>query len=67
MYFKPNNAELLHLIISSTQKCINDMKSGMTASMLQLNMDKTKVLVETNKILRNPITISKIQIDSIDI
>ena len=35
--------------------------------MLQLNMDKTEVLVLMNKSLRNHITINKIKIDSIDI
>ena len=39
----------------------------MTANMLQLNMHKTEVLVPMNKSLRNPITINKIKIDSIDI
>ena len=39
----------------------------MTANMLQLNMDKMEVLVLMNKSLRNPITIYKIKIDSIDI
>ena len=38
-----------------------------TANMLQLNMDKTEVLVLMNKSLRNPITMNKIKIDSIDI
>ena len=39
----------------------------MTANVLQLNMDKTEVLVQMNKSLRNTITINKIKIDSIDI
>ena len=39
----------------------------MTANMLQLNMDKTEVLVLMNKSLRNPITMNKIKIDAIDI
>ena len=39
----------------------------MTANMLQLNMDKTEVLVPMNKSLRNLITINKIKFDSIDI
>ena len=42
-------------------------KSWMTANMLQINMDKMEVLVLMNKSLRNPITINKIKIDSIDI
>ena len=67
MAFKPNNAESLHLIISNIQTCVTDIKSWMTANMLQLNMDKTKVLALMNKSLRNPITINIIKIDSIDI
>ena len=64
MAFKPNNAESLPPII---QKCVIDIKSWMTANMLQLNMDKTEVLVLMNKSLKNPITTNKIKIDSIDI
>ena len=67
MAFKPNNAESLPLIISNIQNCVIDIKSWMTANMLQLNMDKTEVLVLMNKNLRNPITMNKIKIDSIDI
>ena len=67
MAFKPNNAESLPLIISNVQNCVTDIKSWMTASMLQLNMDKTEVLVLMNKSLRNPITMNKIKIDSIEI
>ena len=67
MAFKPNNAESLPLIISNIQNCVIDIKSWMTANMLQLNMDKTEVLVLMNKSLRNPITMNKIKIDSIDI
>ena len=37
----------------------------MTANMLQLNIGKTEALVLMNRILRNPITINKIKIDSI--
>ena len=39
----------------------------MTANMLQLNMDKTEVSMLMNKSLRNPLTMNKIKIDSIDI
>ena len=53
MAFKPNNAESLPLIISNIQNCVIDVKSWMTANMLQLNMDKTEVLVLMNKSLRN--------------
>ena len=67
MAFKPDNAESLPLIISNIQNCVIDIKSWMTANMLQLNMDKTEVLVLMNKSLRNPITMNKIKIDSIDI
>ena len=67
MAFKPNNAESLPLITSNIQNCVIDIKSWMTANMLQLNMDKTEVLVLMNKSLRNPITMNKIKIDSIDI
>ena len=67
MTFKPNNAESLPLVISNIQNCVIDIKSWMTAKMLQLNMDKTEVLVLMNKSLRNPITMNKIKIDSIDI
>ena len=63
MAFKPNNAESLPLIISTIQNCVIDIKSWMTANMLQLNMDKTEVLVLMNKSLRNPITMNKIKID----
>ena len=66
MAFKPNNAESLPLVISNIQNCVIDLKSW-TANMLQLNMDKTGVSVLMNKSLRNPITINKIKIDSIDI
>ena len=65
--FKPNNAESLPLIISNVQNCVTDIKSWMTANILQLNMDKTEVLVLMNKSLRNPITMNKIKIDSIEI
>ena len=67
MAFKPNNAESLPLIISDIQNCVIDIKSWMTANMLQLNKDKTEVLVLINKNLRSSINISKIKIDSIDI
>ena len=67
MLFKPNNAESLPLVISNIQNCVVDIKSWMTANMLQLNMDKTEVLVLMNKSLRNPTTMNKIKIDSIDI
>ena len=67
MSFKPNHAESLPLVISNIQNCVTDIKSWMTANMLQLNMDKTEVLVLMNKSLRNPITMNKIKIDSIDI
>ena len=67
MAFKPNNAESLPLIISNIQNFVIDIKSWMMANMLQLNMDKTEVLVLMNKSLRNPITMNKIKIDSFDI
>ena len=67
MSFKPNNAESLPLVISNIQNCVVDIKSWMTANMLQLNMNKTEVLVLMNKSLRNPTTMNKIKIDSIDI
>ena len=67
MAFKPNNAESLQPIISNIQNCVIDIKSWMTANMLQLNMDKTEALVLMNKSLENPITINKIKIDSTDI
>ena len=67
MSFKPNNAESLPLVISNIQNCVIDIKSWMTANMLQLNMDKTEVSVLMNKSLRNPITMNKIKIDLIDI
>ena len=66
MAFKPKNAESLTLIISNIQNCVIGIKSWMTDNMLQLNMDKTDVLVVMNRSLRNPITINKIKIDSID-
>ena len=43
MAFKPNNVESLPLGISNIQNCVIDIKSWMTANMLQLNMDKTEV------------------------
>ena len=55
------------LNINNIQHCVIDIKSWMTANMLQLNMDKTEVLVLMNKSLRNPITINTSKIDSIDI
>ena len=67
MSFKPNNVESLPLVISNIQNCVIDIKSWMTANMLQLNMDKTEVLVLMNKSLINPTTMNKIKIDSIDI
>ena len=67
MSFKPNNVESLPLVISNIQNCVIDIKSWMTTNMLQLNMDKTEVLVLMNKSLRNPTTMNKIKIDSIDI
>ena len=67
MAFKPNNAESLPLVISNIQNFVISMKSWITANMLQLNMDRTEVLVLMNKSLRNHITINKIKIDSIDI
>ena len=67
MALKPNNAESLPLIISTIQNFVTDIKSWMMANMLQLNMDKTEVLMLMNKSLRNPITMNKIKIDSINI
>ena len=67
MAFKPNNAESLPLIISNIQNCVIDIKSWMTANMLQLNMDTTEVLVLMNKSIRNPITMNKIETDSVEI
>ena len=67
MAFEPNNAESLPLIISNIQNCVIDIKSWMTAGMLQLNMDKTEVPVLMNKGLRNSITINKVKIESIDV
>ena len=67
MAFKPNNVESLPLGISNIQNCVIDINSWMTANMLQLNMDKTEVKVLMNKTLRNPNTMNKIKIDSIDI
>ena len=66
MAFKPNNMESLHQMISIIQKLVIDIKSLITANMLQLNMDKTEVLVLMNKSLRNPFTMNEIKIDSID-
>ena len=59
--FTPNNAESLSVIISNIQNCVTDIKSWMTSNMLQLNMDKTEVLVLMTKSLRNPIAINKNQ------
>ena len=66
MVFKPHNAESLPLTLSDIENCVIHIKSWMTANMLQLNMDKTEVLLLTNKSLRNPFTINKIKIDSIN-
>ena len=57
--FNPENAESLPLIINNIQKCVIDIKLQMTANMLELNIDKTEVLILMNKSLRNPITIKK--------
>ena len=67
--FRTNNTELLPLIICNIQNCVIDIKSWMKASMLQLNIVETEVLVLLSKSLRNPITIiiNIIKIDSIDI
>ena len=62
-----NQRKSLFAVITSTSYCVINIKSWMTANILQLNMDKTEVLVLMNKSLRNPNTISKIKIDSIDI
>ena len=43
MSFKPNNAESLPLVISNIQDCVVNIKSWMTANMLQPNMDKREV------------------------
>ena len=67
MAFKRNNEESLPLVISNIQNCVIDIKSWITTNMLQLNMDKTEVLVLMNKSFRNLITMNKIKIDSIDI
>ena len=67
MAFKPNNTESFHQIIGNIQNCVIDIKSWVTAYMLQLNMDKIEDLVLMNKSLRNPITINKMKIDSTDI
>ena len=51
-------------------RCHLYIESGpwMTANMLQLNMDKTDVLIVLmNKSLRNPIAMNKIKMDSIDL
>ena len=40
MSFKPNNAESLPLVISNIKNCVIDIKSWMTANMLQLNIDR---------------------------
>ena len=67
MAFKPNNAESLLLVISNIQNRVNVIKSWMTANMLQLNMEKTGVLLLMIKSIGNPITMNKIKIDSINI
>ena len=64
--FKPKNKESLHQIFSNIQNCVIEIKSSMTANMLQLNMDITEDLVLMNKSFRNPITMNKIKIDSKD-
>ena len=61
MTFKPKEAESLTLIMSNTQNCVIGIKSWMMASMYN------QVLVLMNINIRNPITINKIKIDSIDI
>ena len=58
---------IITLGISNIQNCVIDINSWMTANMLQLNMDKTEVKVLMNKSLRNPNTMNKIKIDSINI
>ena len=67
MTLKPNNAESLPFVISNIQNCVIDIKSWMTANTLQSNMSKAGVLVLMNRSIRNPITVNKIKIDSIDI
>ena len=69
MAFKQNNSESLHLIISDSQKCVIDMKSWMTANMLQLNMKKKPVnhSADEQKPPKNPIAINKFKVDSNDI
>ena len=66
MAFKAKNKESLHQMISNIQNRIIDIKSWVTSNLLQLNIDKTEVLVLMNKILRNPFTMNKIKFDSID-
>ena len=65
--FKLNNADTVPLIISNIQNCVINIKSWVTTNMLQINMDKTGVLVLMNKSPRNPTTINKIKIDSVAI
>ena len=48
MAFIPNNAESLPRTTSNFQTCVIDIKSWMTANMLQLNIDETEVLVLMN-------------------
>ena len=67
MAFKPGNNKSLEFTISSIQNCVIDIKSWMTTNMLQLNMDKTEVLVLMNKRLRNPVTVDNIKIASVSI
>ena len=53
--------------ICAWPNCVMDIKFWMTATLLQLNMDKTEVLMLMIKSPRNPNTMSKIKISSIDI
>ena len=63
--FKPNNTKSLYQTIGSIQNCVIDLRSWMAANMIQLNMDKTEILVLMTKSPRNPIIINKIETDSI--
>ena len=66
--YKSGNITQLPEIIHSTQSCISDVKARMTNNQLQLNSDKTEmVLIATKMVLNSDSVLQSINLEGSDI
>ena len=65
--FKPADPTSTSITVTKIEQCYTEIKDWMTRNILQLNSDKTELLIATKKCFKNKTYIKQINMDSIPI